>query len=723
MGHGSHCAFGMGRRPVTGDANRSSRARRPACGYSLVLSRRAWRVRDNYSSTRFQNPAQTLHNHARSGEIVPEKAMVKQFKTHYAGFGCCALLLLASSPIYAQEALELDTLVVTAGLQPLSARDVASSITVVSREEIELKQYRYLSDLLRDVPGFSVSQAGGAGSQTQVRVRGAEANHLLVLMDGVRANDPAGNDEFQYQLALTSNIERVEIIRGPQSATWGSDAIAGVINIIRNKSNNGSYVSGNIQGGSFNTRDASLEAGYAGDLFRVDAWLSYLDTDGTNLSRDGNETDGMDNTTGNIALGFDTGDALSGRLSAQLTDSSSEYDDIDYLSTGLPIDADRSTESKQSFLSGQLNYAPPQHAWSGSFSIHRMESDNNSFSNGYWTESSAAETLEFRLRGGMELGQKPGNLINFALEREQVDFAQRGAATPWGDPNQDQSYHTNGYALEYVGRPFEGLSWTMSARHDDYSDFEDASTWQLAAAFEVSPALRLRASVGTGSKTPTFTERFGYFADLFSGNPELEPESSTAWEIGLDLAWAKQRQSLQLAYFDQDLQDEIDGFVYDPGIFMFTARNKQSNSHRKGVEAILDLKLGKSLTVGASYTYTDASEKDSNGRTVSEARRPKHVAGVFAAWYFTPDRGSISLDLDYAGTQQDVYFSPLTYVSERVEMDAYLVADLAIAWRLTPSLELTGRVSNLLDEQYEEILGFVRPGRAVYAGLRGSFDF
>ncbi|MCW8925860.1 MAG: TonB-dependent receptor plug domain-containing protein, partial [Xanthomonadales bacterium] len=141
--------------------------------------------------------------------------MVKQLKKHRAGIGCCALLLLVCNPVYAQEALELDTLVVTAGLQPLSARDVASSITVISREEIELKQYRYLSDLLRDVPGFSVSQAGGAGSQTQVRVRGAEANHLLVLMDGVRVNDPAGNDEFQYQLALASNIERVEIIRGP----------------------------------------------------------------------------------------------------------------------------------------------------------------------------------------------------------------------------------------------------------------------------------------------------------------------------------------------------------------------------------------------------------------------------------------------------------------------------------------------------------------------------
>lgn len=649
--------------------------------------------------------------------------MLKRIRKHLAMTGCSVLLLALGARSHAQEALELDTLVVTAGLQPLSARDVASSITIISREEIELKQYRYLSDLLRDVPGFAVSQAGGAGSQTQVRVRGAEANHLLVLMDGVRANDPASNDEFQYHLALTSNIDRVEIIRGPQSATWGSDAIAGVINIIRNKHTAGSYASGSIEGGSFDTHDASLEAGYAGDLYRLDAWLSHLDTDGTNLSREGNERDGMENTSANITLAFDTGDVLSGRISAQLADSSSEYDDIDYFVTGLPIDADRYTDATQSFLSGELGFAPPQRAWSGKFSVQRMKSDNDSYSDDNWTESSAAETLEFRLRGGVELGQDPARQLNFALERQQVDFAQRGMATPWGDPNQDQSYHANGYALEYVGRPLEGLSWTMSARHDDYSDFEDASTWQLAAAFELSPALRLRGSLGTGSKAPTFTERYGYFADLFAGNPDLQPESSSAWEVGLDLAWGEQRQSLQLAYFDQDLEDEIDGFVYDPERFMFTARNKLSDSHRKGVEASIDLWPGESLKLGATYTYTDASEKDSNGQNVVEARRPKHMAGVYAAWYFTRDRGSISLDLDYAGSQQDVFYSPLTFVSERVELDAYLVTDLALAWRLSRSLELTARVSNLTDEQYEEILGFVRPGRAVYAGLRGSFDF
>ncbi len=150
--------------------------------------------------------------------------MVKQHTKTISIMVGSIVFALFSNQLLAEEALELDDLLVTAGLQPISIKDVASSVTIITRQEIEQKQVKFLSELLRDVPGFSVSQAGGAGSQTQVRVRGAEANQLLVLIDGVRANDPASSGEFQYQFALTSNIERIEIIRGPQSATWGSDA-------------------------------------------------------------------------------------------------------------------------------------------------------------------------------------------------------------------------------------------------------------------------------------------------------------------------------------------------------------------------------------------------------------------------------------------------------------------------------------------------------------------
>ncbi len=651
--------------------------------------------------------------------------MVKQHTKTISIMVGSVVFALFSNQLLAEEALELDDLLVTAGLQPISIKDVASSVTIITRQEIEQKQVKFLSELLRDVPGFSVSQAGGAGSQTQVRVRGAEANQLLVLIDGVRANDPASSGEFQYQFALTSNIERIEIIRGPQSATWGSDAMAGVINIIRKKDVDSRYLSGTIEAGSFDTVNASVDGGYSGDIFQIYGGLSYLDTDGTNISRTGTEKDGAKNTTGNIALEFDAGDAFSLRFSGQAVDASSEYDDIDFFVTGLPVDADRVTESQQTFLTGELRYEPLRNPWSGSFSVNRMDSDNDNFSDGLWTSSTAAETLEYRLRGGVTFGadNSQNHRISFALEREDVDFSQRGEASPFGDPNQDQSYDINGYALEYVGKPISGFSWTMSVRLDDYSDFDDATTWQLATSYRLSPTLRLRGSVGTGSKAPTFTERYGFFADLFIGNPDLKPESSQGWEIGLDTSWADGQHEFQLAYFDQDLQDEIDGFVFDPETFLFTAQNKDSDSNRKGIEAVFNTHLGKSFTLTASYTYTDATEKDAMGQSVREVRRPEHMAGVSANYYFADARGNLNLNLNYSGSQQDIFFSPVTFTLDRVDIDSYTVVDLAASWKLTQSLELTGRISNLLDEEYEEVLGFVRPGRALYAGLRGYFDF
>ena len=721
----------MGRRPAISD-NLSLFAS-PETGqqfYSLVHSRRAEAGEYCFSrahpgpETASQLQA-TANNTALCVRVRSHwKMVMKKQKTNTLSvLGALVLCVTLDRPLVADESLDLEHVLVTARLQPISVGEIGSSVTVITSEEIERKQVKYLSELLRDVPGFSVSQSGGPGSQTQVRVRGAEANQLLVLMDGVRANDPAASGEFQYQFALTSNIERIEIIRGPQSATWGSDAIAGVINIIRKKNVEDHYLSANIEAGSFDSFNTSVDGGYSGKVFQVSGGLSYLDTAGSNISRIGNERDGAQNTTGNITLEFDAGDSLSLRFSGQWINATSEYDDIDYVLTGLPQDADRESETTQNFLTGELRYESRQSPWTGSFSVNRMDSDNDNLSDGMWTGSTAATTLEYRLRAGVPLDEEHNHRLGFALEHQDTDFSQRGEATIYGDPNQDQSYDINAYAIEYVGKPVTGFTLTASARLDNYSDFDNATTWQLAASYQLSPTLRLRGSAGTGSKAPTFTERYGYFEDFFIGNPDLKPESSKGWEVGLDTRWASDRYQLQLAYFDQDLQDEIDGFVFDPETFLFTALNKDSDSSRKGVEAVLDARLGDSVTLIATYTYTDAREKNALGETVPEVRRPRHMGSLSADYFFARNRGNINLKLNYSGSQQDDFFSPVTFDSERVNIDPYTIVNLAGSWKLTGSLKLTGRISNLFDKEYEEVLGFVRPGRGVYAGLQGRFNF
>ena len=186
---------------------------------------------------------------------------------------------------------EIDNIVVSASRSPIAQVNIGSSVTVITREQIELRQARYVTDLLRSVPGFTVSHVGTTGSQTQVRVRGSEANHVLVLIDGVRANDPASGDEFRWELLSTSNIERIEIVRGPQSSLWGSDAVSAVVHVITRSGSDRPGINAYVEGGSNSTLNGGLNGGTGGDTWSLAFGLERLDTGGTNISRNGSEDD------------------------------------------------------------------------------------------------------------------------------------------------------------------------------------------------------------------------------------------------------------------------------------------------------------------------------------------------------------------------------------------------------------------------------------------------
>jgi len=663
----------------------------------------------------------------RSGENAKEKVVkTKVIRIVFVlPFVSVFLSSVPLSGMASEDPLELEKLVVTAALEPMAEQDVAGSLTIIDREEIEQRQVKYLSDLLRTVPGFAVSQSGGPGTQTQIRVRGSEANHVLVLIDGIVANDPASSGEFQFQYALTSNIERIEILRGPQSAIWGTDALSAVVNIIQRKPSDVIGMSAEAEAGSFNTRAVNVNGNFSSRAYRAWAGLSTFNTDGTNIARTGNESDGAQNTSFNAGVEIQSSESVTISLLGRHVDAQSDFDDIDFFVTGLPVDADRRTEARRTYWRGEIKFKPENSSWSGNVSINHANTDNQNFSDGTWSSSTAAETLEFKARASFmfSAGVQGTHRLSFALDQRDVDYEQRGVASFFGDPNQDQSFDVSAYAIEYFGKPFEGLSWSVSTRLDDFSDFDDARTWQIAASRQLSDALRFRGSVGTGSKAPTFTERFGFFEGSFIGNPNLKPETSSGWELGFDYSFSNDRSVLQLVYFDRELEDEIDGFVFDPVSGLFTADNKSSPSNRSGFELGIETRIDAQLSVGFNYSYTDATEFDFSGHPVREVRRPKHMASLNANYNFMNRRANLNLDINYNGDQLDLFFSPLTFLSERVTLGSHTVVNLAGSWRLNDQLELIARLENLFDEDYEEVLGFVRPGRAAYAGLRGRFEY
>ena len=636
----------------------------------------------------------------------------------------CLLALSASlqaqnsKPITDTESQVLNNLIVTAGIAPIQSDQYGGSVTVITAADLAKTQASYLSDILRQVPGFAINQSGGPGSQTQLRVRGAEANHVLVLLDGVRVNDPTAGDEFLFNYALLDHIERIEIIRGPQSAIWGTDAMSAVINIISKQTgqNNWGF---DVELGSFNSKRIALDGGLAEDNWRLNAGVNYLDTAGTNISRQGSEADGFENTTSHLGFAVDATDAMSFQFRANHSDAMNEFDGTDFAVTGLPVDADLWTKRQQTTLQLKANFNPNDR-WHSELSYQWSDVDAQNFTFGFGeTSSTAAETGEVKLNSTLRFGAKNQHRLSALVDHRDVDFVQRGEASPFGDPNQRQAYSVTGLALEYQHQLNEQFNWNLSARQDDFNRFEDVSNYKLAASYQLNDDWRLRGTLGTGSKAPSFIERFGFFPANFIGNPNLAPEESDAFEVAVEKNGSSYR--FELVYFDQDLENEINGFVFDVTSGLFTAANQAGQSQRQGLEFNWSSQLNDQLGFNLNYTYTDATEENANGAEVTEVRRPENMASVGMDYRFADDRATLYAQVNYQGNQLDVFFDPATFVSSNLKLDAYTTVDLTFSWQLNPSIQLYTKAQNLFDESYEEVLGYARPGAAFYAGFKARF--
>ena len=290
------------------------------------------------------------------------------------------VVLVFSSFVYsyaagADDAVE--NITVTASRTPLGLLESGSSITVISRDQLAQRNALNLAELLREVPGIAVSQQGAIGSIAQVRIRGAEANQVLVLIDGIEANDIAQGSEFNFASLLAGDIERVEIVRGPQSALWGSDALSGVINVITRPQNDAISGMGlTLQSGSFDTFGATFSAQHSNDVNRIRLSINRLHTNGTNIARQGSEDDGYENSTVNVAGTFRPSDVMAVNYSMRHVDLTSEFDEIDVVTTGLPVDADNETNTEQLYGGISVAFSLLDGSLDQIFSIARTETEN-----------------------------------------------------------------------------------------------------------------------------------------------------------------------------------------------------------------------------------------------------------------------------------------------------------------------------------------------------------
>ena len=617
-----------------------------------------------------------------------------------------------SAQVISDTNAEIEEVLVSASLIPITASRSANAVTVIDRAQLRNRATVSLSNILRDVPGFSVSQVGVLGSQTQIRVRGAEANHLLVTIDGVEANDPSQGDEFSWGTLTASDIERIEIIRGPQSSLRGSDAVAGVVNIIT-RSAEKSSVGLFLESGSWATHHSGFNIGHKQGDFDIRFGLSHIESEGDNIARRGDENDGYRNTTYNIRSGLKLSDQIDISFAARESDGMNQFDaDNDF--DGLIEDQDRVSEFENSTMRFQGDYSSKDGTWQHKVLISQSKSDNNAFADKAKGNVTASTKDQIQYIGSFTWDQGAQNIAAL-VEREEEDWMQRGEIT-WGvyDPNQDRERDTDSVAVEYRTDINDHLTLAASARHDDNSEFDSAKTYRAEAIYQLTEAIRLRGAVGTAVKNPTFTERFGFYTN-FIGNPNLIPEESTSWELGADQLIMGGALTLSLTIFEAELENEIDGFVYDPATFAYTSSNINGTSERKGAELSAVGNISESMSLSAAYTYTDSTGDDA----VREVRRPRHIASLNLGWQAAHNL-HLNTNIQFTGEQTDVYFPPFPEPSQVVALSNHTLVNINLNYSATEKFEMYLKLENALNENYEEVFGYQTLGFGASLGLRYS---
>jgi vitamin B12 transporter len=623
-----------------------------------------------------------------------------------------------------------EEVIVTAARTPTALRNAGSSATVITREQIERRNPVFLIDLLRDVPGFAVGRAGGSGKFTQLRVRGAEANHVLVLIDGIEANDITRADEFDFAHLGVDDIERVEIVRGPQSALWGSDALAGVVNVITRRGAGAVNGNASAEYGSFGTERLSASVGAGDERRDGSVAVSYIETGGINIAQRGDEEDGYRNATLNTRLGWQALPTLRLEFTGRLTDVKTATDGDTGL--GVPSDTDGETDILQAYAQGRARWSTFNDHWLHELSGAWSKMDNADLDRAVFLEGEVVghkHSIDYQttLQGTTAVVLPASHALTFALDYEQQRFRQRGPVTIFGNPNQDRDYQILGYAGEYRLTVADNTTLGASGRWDDNSEFADVGTFRVFATHDFTRSgTTVSAALATGQKAPTFFDRFGFsfgglFSPTFIGNAGVRPETSRGWEVGLTQALLAERVALGVTWFSERLEDEINGFVVDPATFSATAVNLDGRSRRDGVELTVKASLGRQIDLNTSYTWLDATQPDrATGTDIVEVRRPRHQLAASANWTSRDRRAGLDLHLTHTGAGEDDSFPPPFFAASRVALDPYTLLGLAGRYRVNPHLSLLARIENVLDDDYQDVFGFETEGLSAHVGVKLS---
>lgn len=643
--------------------------------------------------------------------------------------------LAIASPAFAQTKTD-DIIVVTGAAVPVEANKLGQSITVITSDVIEDQGYTYVSDVIRQAPSVAVNRSGAPGALTQVRVRGAEANHTLVLIDGIDISSP-DQGETDFSTLLTGDIARIEVLRGPQSGLYGPNALASVVNLISRR-DNGYRLGASIEAGSFDTVEIAADAGFGDADTYASISGNWLTSSGYDISPDqtangvpavgvggqAGDKEGNTNTTVNLRGGMALSDAWKVNGIVRYLTAKSEQDGQAF---GFPIpgrtyDDASENEYEQTLVGGSATFEPFGDVWETTLSAS------------YVDESRTSRTTNFPFLFGPPV-PSPADLLLVPLDETRTDAtrAKFGVISTlrFGDSTiahfltgfaeheeetfetpftaRDESRTVNAFGLQYRAEIASQLNLYATVRKDKNDKFQDADTYSLAASWSIpNSGTRLHTSYGTGVTNPTFVEQFGFDPSSFVGNAALVPEESLGWDVGIEQTLIDDRLVVDLTYFHADLENEIfTSFI--TATSQFTPLNNTSESKREGWELYVTANPIDDISLVGSWTELNASEPAG-----VEIRRPEQQGSLDATWRIGGGPAKLNLGVTYNGDTWDTDFDTF----QRVRLDPYTLVRFGAAWQMTDQIEVYGRVENVLDEKYQDVIGFNAAPQAAYVGIR-----
>ena len=586
--------------------------------------------------------------------------------------------------------------VVTATRVEQAAAEVGQAVTVIKRDEIERRQTTVVADLLATTPGVTVTRNGGLGGVTGVRIRGAEADQTLVVIDGIRVNDPSSpGGAFDFANLLSSSVERIEVVRGPNSVPWGSQAIGGVVNIITAQAREGLQARASAEYGYADT--AFANAAISGAKNGLSGSLSggYLRTDGISAAATGAERDGYRQYGASGRIGYEVTPGIGIDLRGYAADSRTQLDGFPAPAFTLADTPEYSTTQELYGYAGvHANTADGRFNNRVAFTIADVNRDN--------FDPTFGDEPSFIGRGRTERYEYQGDLR--PIDRVRLVVGAEHETSRYADGTDRFDVGITSFYGEAIVKPVETLTITGGVRNDDHDAFGNHTTFGADAALALATGTTVRASYGEGFKAPTLYQLYGPF-----GTRTLEPETARNYDVGVEQALLGGRAVASATYFNRRTRNQID---FDLGTFTYA---NIARTRAEGVELTLALRPIDALTFSANYSYIGSRNRSSGANFDNDlARRPRQTISANVDYRF-PFGLSVGGTLSHVGDSFD-------NAASTVRLDGYVLASVRAELPIAERLSIYGRVENLADERYEVVRGYGTYGRAAYGGVRFRFD-